>query len=85
LDKTPKGYDATDFNDAWKRYLPPSSDSRHKGNNRHIFDNQNNFVADVADVADIHDKEYDDVMSLSVDSDPFVGLRDDRWKLLTGT
>lgn len=49
--KTPKGYDAADFVDAWKRYLPTPSESRHKGNSRHIFDNENNFVADVADVA----------------------------------
>ena len=49
--KTPKVYAREDFADAWKRYLPLASDSRHKGNSRHIFDKQNNFVADVADVA----------------------------------
>jgi hypothetical protein len=49
--KTPKGYDAADFADAWKRYLPPLTDVRHKGNSRHIFDNKNNFVAGVAVVA----------------------------------
>jgi hypothetical protein len=49
--KTPKGYDVADFVDAWKRYLPPLIDVRHKSNNRHIFYNENNFVADVADVA----------------------------------
>ena len=49
--RTPKGYAIADFADAWRRYLPPASDERHKGNSRHIFDKQNNFVADVADVA----------------------------------
>jgi len=50
--RTPKGYDAADFADAWNRYLPPPTIVRHKSNSRHIFDNKNNFVADVADVAD---------------------------------
>jgi hypothetical protein len=48
---TPKGYDSADFADAWKRYLAPSQDIRHKGNSRHIFESKNNFVADVSDVA----------------------------------
>jgi hypothetical protein len=48
--KTPKGYSAEDFNQSWRSYLPASaSDVRHKGNNRHIIDNKNNLVADVAD------------------------------------
>ena len=38
--RTPKGYDAADFADAWKRYLAPATDSRHKRNSRHIFDNK---------------------------------------------
>ena len=45
--RTPKGYAIADFTDAWRRYLPPASDERHKGNGRHIFDKQNKFVADV--------------------------------------
>ena len=53
-ESTAKGYDAADFADAWKRYLPPAETMRHKGNIRHIFDNKNNFVTDVPDVtADI--------------------------------
>ena len=66
-DQTPKGYDASDFADAWKRYLPLASDSRHKGNSRHIFDNKNNFVADVADVAG---------GMAEADADPFDILKD---------
>lgn len=50
-DSTPKRYDAADFADAWKRYLPSPDPIRRKSNIRHIFDNKNNFVADVADVA----------------------------------
>jgi hypothetical protein len=51
--RTPKGYDAADFADAWKRYLPSDDDSRHKRNSRHKIDNEYKNVADVADVADI--------------------------------
>jgi len=47
-ESTPKGYDAADFADAWRRYLPSGSDIRHKGNNRHKIDNNNKNVADVA-------------------------------------
>jgi hypothetical protein len=43
-----KGYYASSFHDAWKRYLPTVGDKGDKGDN---FDNENNFVADVADVA----------------------------------
>ena len=50
-DRTPKGYDAGDFYDAWRRYLPSSADGGNKRNSRHIFDNKNNVVADVASVA----------------------------------
>ena len=46
-DKAKKGYHAADFYDAWARYLP----KRDKSDKRDIFDNENNFVADVADVA----------------------------------
>jgi hypothetical protein len=48
-DRTPKGYAAADFADAWNRYL--AGDVRNKGNVRHKIDNQNKNVADVADVA----------------------------------
>src|SRR5262249_9443597 len=44
---TAKGYAATDFHDAWSRYLPPTEASRHKGNKGHIIDNENNIVTDV--------------------------------------
>jgi hypothetical protein len=67
---TPKGYSAADFTDAWSRYLPPGSDVRHKGNKRHNFDNQNNFVADVADVAAIPAKGEQS------DNDPFAAFKD---------
>jgi len=43
-DKAKKGYHAADFYDAWARYLP----KRDKSDKRDIFDNKNNFVADVA-------------------------------------
>lgn len=43
-----KGFVAGDFHDAWNRYLASSRDKGDKGD---IFDNKNNFVADVADVA----------------------------------
>jgi len=64
----PKGYDAADFADSWRRYLPSASDIRHKRNNRHIFDNKNNFVADVADVAA--------GLATESDGDPFACLKD---------
>jgi hypothetical protein len=84
-EKTPKGYDATDFHDAWSRYLPSALDERHKSNSRHIFDNRNNFVADVADVADIQEEQSSNVIVLALDNDPFVSLRDARRKLGTQT
>ena len=65
-DSTPKGYDAADFDDAWKRYLPGASDTRHNRHNRHIIDNKNNIVADVADVAD----------GIGPDGDPFETIKD---------
>jgi hypothetical protein len=77
--RTPKGYGVGDFTDAWKRYLPPSSDERHKGNSRHIFDKQNNFVADVADVAAIwaQGNGHDDAPEPgSFEPEEFDGLRD---------
>jgi hypothetical protein len=53
VERTPRGYAAEDFHDAWTRYLPaleePDRNKRNKCNN---FDNKNNFVADVADVAE---------------------------------
>ena len=52
---TAKGYDSTDFADAWKRYLPSPEPVRHKGNIRHIFDNKNNFVTDVTDVTAVRE------------------------------
>lgn len=53
-DRTPKGYSFDDFYEPWKRYLPaPALGEGNKGNSRHIFDNKNNVVADVATVADI--------------------------------
>ena len=54
--RTAKGYAAADFADSWNRYLPSATDSRHKGNSRHIFDNENNFVSDVTDVTDVSGK-----------------------------
>jgi hypothetical protein len=54
--RTPKGYDAADFADAWKRYLPSDQDIRHKGNSRHKIDNKYKIVADVADVAEISEE-----------------------------
>ena len=51
-DSTPRGYAAEDFHDAWDRYLPPYMDVCNKPNKRNIFDNENNFVADVVDVAE---------------------------------
>ena len=51
-DRTPRGYAAEDFHDAWDRYLPPYMDVCNKPNKRNIFDNENNFVADVVDVAE---------------------------------
>jgi len=47
---------------------PLPSDIRHKRNNRHIFDNKNNFVADVADVAA--------GLATESDGDPFACLKD---------
>jgi hypothetical protein len=51
-EKTPRGYSAMDFADAWARYLRAPSKERNKRNNYNNFDNENNSVADVADVAD---------------------------------
>jgi hypothetical protein len=50
-ERTPRGYAAEDFHDAWNRYLPAWDPLCNKRNKRNIFDNKNNFVADVADVA----------------------------------
>ena len=50
-ERVAKGYSAEDFSDAWKRYCPSASDIRYKGNIRYKVDNENNSVADVADVA----------------------------------
>ena len=43
-----KGFTIEDFHDAWRRLLPPATDTRDKGDKGDIFDNKNNFVADVA-------------------------------------
>jgi hypothetical protein len=72
--KTPKGYCAADFADAWRRYLPPASDERHKRHKRHIFDNQNKFVADVADVAE---GMAEGGNGNATDGDPFANLKDE--------
>lgn len=79
-DGTPKGYDAADFVDAWRRYLPPAPVCRHKGNSRHIFDNKNNFVADVADVAEGMAEEGSQTQGTkphAEDGDPFASLKDE--------
>ena len=47
-EKTTRGYGASDFADAWNRYLPPA----HSAHNAHKTDNKNNFVPDVRDVGD---------------------------------
>jgi hypothetical protein len=49
-ERTPRGYAAEDFDDAWRRYLPATNECN-KRNIRNIIDNNNNNVADVADVA----------------------------------
>lgn len=67
-ERTPRGYASEDFADAWKRYLPPSSDERNKCNKRNNIDNKNNYVADVADVAE--------GMADGKDNDPFASLKD---------
>ena len=46
-----KGYLATDFVDAWNRYLDPSQAERYKRYKRYNIDNQNNNVTDVTDVS----------------------------------
>ena len=50
-DRTKKGYSADAFHDAWNRYCAFPPGERDKCDKRDIFDNKNNFVADVADVA----------------------------------
>jgi hypothetical protein len=50
-ERTPRGYASEDFHDAWNRYLPAWDPLCNKRNKRNIFDNKNNFVADVAGVA----------------------------------
>jgi hypothetical protein len=50
-DRTPRGYAAEDFHDAWSRYLPLWDPLGNKRNSRNTFDNKNNSVADVADVS----------------------------------
>jgi len=88
---TAKGYTASDFADAWKRYLAPLTDSRHKGNSRHIFDNKNNFVSDVTAVTGVKaEAEPDDWPELPPefdrrgDNDPFATLQDPKLKGLAG-
>ena len=48
-----KGYDAADFADAWKRYLPHLPESATRATSATDLSNQNNFVADVADVYEL--------------------------------
>ena len=53
-----KGYERSDFDDTWKRFLPVlSATSATRATN---LINKNNFVADVADVADGRE-EFDDL------------------------
>jgi hypothetical protein len=49
--RTPKGYIATDFVDAWRRYLPSVSPSATRAANATNLSNKNNSVAGVAGVA----------------------------------
>jgi hypothetical protein len=73
-DKTPRGYGAEDFHDAWDRYLPASAaDECNKRNKRNIIHNNNNNVADVADVADIGGKGG---QIENADNDPFAPFLD---------
>jgi Protein of unknown function (DUF3631) len=46
-----KGYRAEDFHDAWKRYLGPASATATSATSATKLINQNNYVADVAEVA----------------------------------
>lgn len=67
-ERTPRGYTAEDFNDAWHRYLPAlGAEERNKRNKRNNIDNKNNYVADVADVAH----------GAPEDGDPFASLKDE--------
>jgi Protein of unknown function (DUF3631) len=81
-ERTPRGYTAEDFFDAWNRYLPAfGSDECNKRNKRNNIDNKNNYVADVADVAEgMAEEAYSGAngagTEVSQDSDPFASLKD---------
>ena len=64
-DQTARGYSASDFADAWRRYLPPAH-SAHSAHSAHKIDNQNKNVRDVRDVRD----------GVPEDGDPFASLKD---------
>lgn len=55
---TAKGYLASDFADAWCRYLPAKGSSN-TGNAGHIIDNENKVVTDVTDVTAFNGKGDD--------------------------
>ena len=74
-----KGFESSDFADAWRRYLLSGPASRDKGYKRYNSDSNNNFVADVADVAG-QPAEW----SNGSCEDPFSGLRDPKWPLGAG-
>jgi hypothetical protein len=74
-----KGFEVSDFEDAWRRYLPSPSPSRDKGYKRYNSDCKNNFVADVADVAVPTGQNAE--QSSSDDGDPFAQLKDPKWAL----
>jgi hypothetical protein len=84
-DKTPRGYLASDFQDAWSRYLPPSSDSRNTRNTRNIIDNKNNIVAPVApDAPSEGAREGSGTHPEPSDNDPFAQFLDPSRRLKRG-
>jgi hypothetical protein len=75
-DKHLKGYYASDLYEAWNIYLAPPV--RDKGDKRDNFDNKNNFVADVTDVAHGEPKEAAQETTMTdADNDPFDSLKDE--------
>lgn len=77
-----KGFEFSDFTDAWRRYLPSVPPIRDKGYKRYISDSDTNFVADVADVAVTGGQTAEEASRDG--EDPFAGLKDSKWALREG-
>jgi hypothetical protein len=72
-DAVKKGYAITDFDDAWKRYLPSVGHPGYTGYTGYKIDNQNKNVTDVTDVTQV-----------SQETDPFESLKNPNLRLIKG-